>query len=182
MNRSWRTEFLAAIPKVARRDQSRISLRRPLSRRQSLKAISPPPNLNRSFHDLDRALSQENAGAHRRPLRHRQEPPGPGEPLRLSPASDRSRCIASIQRASAVTNLCESLRTVSNRRKLYSMVAERHWQHWQGSNRCLGRVSVVLAGWFGVEFARSAILLSGPLNLHGGVRAHGNRIGISEAV
>jgi hypothetical protein len=104
------------------------------------------------------------------------------EPLRLSPASDRSRCIASVQPPSAVTNLCESLRTVSNRRKLYSMVAERHWKHWQGSNRCLGRVSVVLAGWFGVESALSAILLSGPLNLHGGVRAHGHRIGISEAV
>ena len=62
------------------------------------------------------------------------------------------------------------------------MVAERHWKHWQGSNRCLGRVSVVLAGWFGVESALSAILLSGPLNLRGGDRAHGHRISVSEVV
>jgi hypothetical protein len=83
---------------------------------------------------------------------------------------------------SAVTNLCELLRPVSNLLKLYSMVAERHWKHWQGSNRCLGAGFSVLAGWFGVEFARSAILFSGPLNLHGGDRAHGHRIFISEAV
>ena len=75
---------------------------------------------------------------------------------------------------------------LSERRKqigwTQEMVAERHWKHRQGSNRCLGRVSVVLAGWFWVESARSAILLSRPLNPHGGVRAHGHCIGISEAV
>lgn len=60
------------------------------------------------------------------------------EPLRLSPASDRSRCSASVQTPSAVTNLCESLRPVSNLLKLYSMVAECHWKHWQGSNRRFG--------------------------------------------
>ena len=104
------------------------------------------------------------------------------EPLRLSPASDRSRCIASVQRASAVTNLCESLRTVSNRRKLYSMVAERHWKHWQGSNRRFG-AGFSCFGWLvwgGILTVSDSVI--GAAEPAWRDRAHGHRIGISEVV